>query len=147
MSEETMKILQMVQEGKITAQEGAELLEAIDDKDADRGMEKGIQKGNDAFPGLNDRFLKVRVDNAKTKVNVNIPLRLLKVTSRLVNMGMGYIPEEARLEMEKKGVDISKIDFEELIKLVDEGLVDGKLVDVDAEDPVEGRTKVEVYVE
>lgn len=60
-------------------------------------------------------------------MNVNVPLGLLKATSKLVTMGMGFIPEDARLEMQKKGIDISKINFEELVGLIDQGLVDGKL--------------------
>ena len=139
MSEEKRRILDMIQAGKITAAEGMELFAAL---------EEGEQKEVPAVSqSLSNRFLRVRVDNAKSKVNVNIPLGLLKATSKLVNMGMGFIPEEARLEMQKKGVDVSKIDFEELVDLIDKGLVDGKLVEVDAEDPHDGRTKVEVYVE
>lgn len=139
MNEDKKKILDMIQAGKLTAAEGLELLEALEDG------------GQDAMPAasprLTNRFLRVRVDNTKAKVNVNIPLGILKATSKLVTMGMGFIPEDARQEMQKKGIDISKIDFEELVGLIDQGLVDGKLVDVDADDPVDGRTKVEVYVE
>lgn len=135
---EKARILQMVRDGKITAEEGLELLEALDG-DAPR-VQSPAEKAK-------DRFLRVRVDSADTKVNVNIPLSLLKVTSRFVTMSMGFIPDEARKEMEKKGLDISKIDFEELVDLIDQGLVDGKLVDVDTEDEESGRTKVEVYVE
>jgi len=139
MSEEKRRILDMIQVGKITAAEGMELFAAL---------EEGEQKEVPAVSQrLSNRFLRVRVDNAKSKVNVNVPLGLLKATSKLVNMGMGFIPEEARLEMQKKGVDVSKIDFEELVDLIDKGLVDGKLVEVDTEDPHDGRTKVEVYVE
>lgn len=132
------RILQMVRDGKISTEEGLELLEALD------GAAPKVQGSS---VKNKDRFLRVRVDSADTKVNVNIPLSLLKVTSRFVSMGMGFIPDEARQEMEKKGLDISKIDFEELVDLIEQGLVDGKLVDVDTEDEESGRTKVEVYVE
>lgn len=136
---EKAKVLQMIQDGKITIDEGMELLDALGETE--------IKESKPKYPGLADRFLRVRVDNTKSKVNVNIPLRLLTLTSKLVNIGLNYIPDEARREMEKKGVDVSKIDFEELISLIDQGLVDGKLVDVDTEDTEHGRTKVEVYVE
>lgn len=138
MSSEKSKILQMVRDGKISAEDGLELLNALEDAgDRAPNVEK-IKK---------DRFLRVRVNSAETKVNVNIPLNLLKVASNLVNMGVGLIPTEARREMENQGIDITKIDFDELVKLIDQGLLDGKLVDVDTEDEKEGRTKVEVYVE
>jgi hypothetical protein len=42
---------------------------------------------------------------------------------------------------------LNQIDFEELIEQIDRGLVDGKIVDIDADDPKEGHVKVEVYVE
>ena len=138
MSDEKLKILEMIQNGKITAVEGLELFDVLNESS------EGEIK---ALSNLQNRFLRVKVDNAKTKVNVNIPLNLLKATTKLVNMGRGLIPDEAKQEMIKKGIDFSKIDFEELIKLLDEGLIDGKLVDVDTENDIEGRTKVEVYVE
>ncbi|HML90303.1 MAG TPA: hypothetical protein PKA28_17825 [Methylomusa anaerophila] len=138
MSDEKSKLLQMVRDGKISIEEGLELLGALDDTGS-----------RPPIPGkkLGDRFLRVRVDSAEAKVNVNIPLILLKVASQLGNMIAGYIPEEARREMAGKGLDFSKIDFEELVNLVDQGLVDGKLFDVDIEDPKKGKIRVEVYVE
>ncbi len=60
---------------------------------------------------------------------------------------MSFISKEARREMAERGVDLSKIDVEELVSLIDQGLADGKLVDADIDNPEKGRTKVEVYVE
>lgn len=139
MSTEKAKILEMIQEGKITAAEGLELLNALEESDA--------QKSTIATSGINKHFLRVRVDADKAKVNVNIPLSLIKATSKIAMSSMNYIPEKAREEMEKKGIDLSKIDFEELIELIDQGLVTGKLVDVEADDERHGKSKVEVYVE
>lgn len=142
---EKNRILQMVRDGKISVDEGLELLGALDETDAKTAQAAQAAQGPSAK--TRDRFLRVRVDSADTKVNVNIPLGLLKVASNLITMGSGFIPQDARREMEAKGIDISKIDFEELVSLIDQGLVDGKLVDVDVDDPNEGRTRVEVYVE
>ncbi|RJQ31625.1 MAG: hypothetical protein C4589_01430 [Peptococcaceae bacterium] len=141
MGDEKSKLLQMVRDGKITVEEGVELLGALE------GAENGAQgmPGPGEKPG--DRFLKVRVDSAEAKVNVNIPLSLLKVVSRLGNMVTNFIPDEARREMAGRGLDLSGIDFGELVSLIDQGLADGKLVDADIEDPEKGRVKVEVYVE
>lgn len=139
MNDEKLRILEMIQAGKVTAAEGMELLNAIFESDA---TEQTLSS-----PNLSSRFLKVRVDNVNSKVNVNVPLNLLKAASKFISMGMGFIPEEARLEMEKKGIDLTKFDFEELVSLIDDGLIDGKLVDIDTYDEKEGTTKVEVYVE
>ena len=81
------------------------------------------------------------------KVNVNVPLKLIKAASKLAGFGMSFIPQEARTEMEKKGIDITKVDLDELLRLIDEGLADTRLVDVDVDDPKEGKIKVEVYVD
>lgn len=94
-----------------------------------------------------NRFLRVKVDGYKTKVNVNIPLRLVKVASKFLGMGMNFIPSQARDEMNKQGIDLTQIDFTELVDLIDQGLIDGKLVDVELDDPQEGKMMVQVYVE
>lgn len=136
MGDEKKKVLEMIQEGKISAAEGMDLLTALEEGEETTGSATRLSK----------RFLRVRVDDAKeNKVNIKIPLGILRVTSKFLNMGMKLIPEEARREMEEKGIDLSAIDFEELVGLIDEGLSDGKLVDIDTDD-AEGRTKVEVYV-
>ncbi len=138
MSEEKIKILEMIKNGKITPEEGIELLDALNDSETSKVVQLS--------PKLSERMLVVKVNGPGQKVNVNVPLNLLKVASKFVNMGMGFIPAEARREMENKGIDISKFDFEELVDLFDRGLTDGKLVDVESEDD-KGVTKVEVYVE
>jgi hypothetical protein len=84
-------------------------------------------------------------DKAK-KVNVNIPLNLVKVASKFAVFGMGFIPEEARKELERKGIDLSQLDLEEVLALIEQGLDVDKLVDIDVDDPEERRAKVEVYV-
>lgn len=146
MENEKLKILEMIQEGKISSAEGLELLNALqggDRKEKSFPMDKTNENNK-------ERFLRVRVSGDGTgvkKVDVNIPLRLLKVASKFVNMGMGMIPKEAREEMEKQGIDIAQLDFDELVQLIDQGLSDGKLVDVDVDDPEGGKIQVEVYVD
>jgi hypothetical protein len=136
MSQEKLRVLELIQEGKVSASEGLELLNA---------MEEGEQELKPSDNG--DRHFRVKVDGDKTKVNVNIPMRLVRAASKFVNLGINFIPQEARSEMDKRGIDLSDVDFNELVDLIDQGLVDGKLVDVDVEDPKEGRMTVAVYVE
>jgi hypothetical protein len=139
MDEEKLKILQMIEERKITAAEGMELLNALGDT---------AMTQSPASPAPGKQFLRIRVlgDKAK-KVNVNIPLSLVKVASKFAAFGMGFIPEEARKEMERKGIDLAQLDMGELVTLIEQGLVTEKLVDIDVDDPEEGRVKVEVYVD
>lgn len=74
-TEERMKILQMIQEGKITAEEGAKLLSAL--TSSAKGK-KIVSRGPGA--GTRARWLRVRVtdmSSGKAKVNVNLPLSLI----------------------------------------------------------------------
>ena len=139
MSDEKSRILQMFRDGKISVEEGVELLDALDDTVNSRAPVPGKK--------LEDRFLRVRVDGAKDKVNVNIPLSLLRVASHFGSMATNFIPDDARREMAGKGLDISKIDFGELVNLIEQGLANGKLADIESEDPEKGNTRVGVYVE
>jgi hypothetical protein len=142
MSEEKLKILQMIQEGKINAAEGMELLKALEES------EPKIETSSPTPSRLANRFLRIKVYTAgAVKVNINLPLNLVRIASKFAVFGMGYIPESARQEMDRKGIDLSKIDFEELLRMIEDGLADGKLVDVEANDPDEGPVKVEIYVD
>jgi len=149
MSNEKMKILEMIQEGKLTAAEGMDLLKAVEEGDLKeesfRKPENGIAKMGGSPYG--DRFLRIRVVGEKAlKVNVNVPFSLIRSASKLIIYAMSFIPAEKRTELEQKGLDLQALDVEGLIRLVEES-VDGKIVDVETADPVEGRIKVEVCVE
>lgn len=139
MGSEKMKVLEMIQEGKLTAAEGMDLLKAIEEGNTDE----------ETLPAISpmDRFLRVRVVGEKTlKVNVNVPFSLLRSASKLVVYAMSFVPVDKRAEFEKKGLDLQALDVEGLVRIVEES-VDGKIVDVEVADPQEGKIKVEVYVE
>ncbi|NLJ81029.1 MAG: hypothetical protein GX335_08395, partial [Firmicutes bacterium] len=103
MKEEKMKVLQMVEEGKITASEGLELLEAME----------GTRLREKNGPAATKKFLRVRISSEKgKKVNVNLPLGLLKLATKFCSIGNAFIPKEARLQLEKQGIDLAEIDFE-----------------------------------
>jgi hypothetical protein len=139
MNEEKQKILEMLEGQKITVAEAMGLLDAIDEAPSQPQV-AGAADGK--------KFLRIRVSGEKTKkVNVNIPLGLVKVASKFAGFGMGFIPEEARKEMEQKGINLAQLDLEEVVHLISQGLVEEKLVDIDIDDPKEGPMKVEVYVE
>lgn len=155
MSNEKMKILEMIQEGKLTAAEGMELLKAIEEGNSEANSEESVpaslnttrDRGTGAGLSPMERFLRVRVLGEKTlKVNVNVPFSLLRSASKLIVYAMSFVPADKRAEFEQKGLDLQALDVEGLVKLVEES-VDGKIVDVEVADPQEGKIKVEVYVE
>jgi hypothetical protein len=85
-----MRILNMVKEGQVTAEEAARLLEAL--KAGGGGTEPpnaGMSK---------PKWLRVRVTNrssGKTKVNVNVPVSLLDVG---LKMGAHFAPDQAAVK-------------------------------------------------
>ena len=124
-AEERMQILKMIEEGKVSAAEGLELMNALEQS---ANVEALVSKK----PA---KWLKVRVKTMedKTKVRVNIPISLVDVGLKL---GAAYAPQ-----LKESGLD--KIDMNEIIEAVKSG-AEGKIVDIEDED---SQTKVEVYVE
>ncbi len=121
-SNERMKILKMIEEGKISAEEGTRLLEALG---------KQRRRAPDSKEG-GPRWLRVRVTDSgsgKETIRVNLPIGLLNVGLR---MGARFVPD---IEQE--------LAMEELIEALDQG-VTGKIVDiVDEEDG----QRVEIFIE
>jgi hypothetical protein len=111
----------MISEGKITATEGARLLNALrDNAGAPEPSRTGVA-----------RWFRVRVTDmatGRTKVNVNLPLSLVKAG---LKMGARFAP------------DMEELDWEELTIAIQEG-ASGKIVEVEDEEDGE---RVEVYVE
>lgn len=129
---ERLRILKMLEEGKINKEEASKLLDAL-------GEEKGLHKK----PG----WLKVRVyENDKTKVKVNIPLSVIKLGIKLGGAFQFGIPEHARKKMEEKGIKLDKEGFKEIEKIYESLTEQGPFKLVDVEDDESGE-KVEVYIE
>lgn len=123
-SEERMKILKMISEDKITAEEGAELLAALT-----RRSEKPKPNRRRSLSG---QILRVRVTDmasGKTKVNVNVPMRLVDAG---LNIAAQYTPEMENTQM----MDAVK-------EALSENMT-GKIVDVIDEEDGE---RVEIFID
>jgi hypothetical protein len=132
-SEERIKILKMVQDGKITADQAAELLKALENRSAPTGQPgaPGQAPGAQTSGQQRGRWFRVRItdtDTGKTRVNVRMPL---SVVTAGMKMGMRFSPEV-------EGMDITQ-----LAELIQSGEV-GQIVDVFDEEDGE---HVEVFVE
>lgn len=117
-----MKILKLLEEGKLSAEEAARLLKALG---------KGKSEKRPVAVGGEAKWLRVRVTELKSgraSVNVNLPMSLVNVGLKL---GARFVPET------------EGIDFQEIDQALRAGLT-GKIVDVVDED--EGQ-RVEIYVE
>ncbi len=120
MSEERARILQMISEGKISAEEGAKLLNAL------RGSAAA-----EPSPTKTGRWFRIRVIDLETdriKVNVNLPLSLIRLATK---MGARFAP------------DTDDFDWSELMAEIEQGTV-GKLIEVEDE---RDRERVEIYVD
>jgi hypothetical protein len=126
-AEERLKILKMIQDGIITAEEGSKLLKALTtSSQKSRPTRPSVQVGS-------ARWLRVRVTDmatGKSKVNVNLPLKLVDAG---INIAAQFAPED--------------VEFEGIMTAVNEAISDnmmGKIVDVvDGEDG----EHIEVFIE
>jgi hypothetical protein len=118
-----MQILKMIEEKKITAEEGARLLAALS-----AGRKEGPGAGG---PRQEPRWFRVRVTDLQTgrsKVSVNIPMSLVNVA---IKTGARFAP------------NIEGFDFNQVIEAMRSGQ-QGKVIDVTDEEQGE---RVEIYVE
>jgi hypothetical protein len=124
--DERMRILKMVEEGKISASEGASLLGAMGSSNPVRSTD-----GLDASAAGGGKWLKIRVtDNfsGKTRVNVTLPIGLVHVALRV---GSRFVPDREREVVDEIG------------KALSDGLT-GRIVDV--YDEADGE-RVEIFIE
>ena len=142
MNEDRRQILQMLADGKINADEAERLIAALEKSSV---AQTPSTLGSNGAP--KGKYLRVCVDTTEpeegpTKVNIRVPMQLLRAGVRLSSL----IPAEARAEvnaaMHKQGIpfDINQLKPENLEDLVDQ--LNDLTVDVDQE-----RTKVRIFVE
>lgn len=99
-SEERMRILQMIQDGKIGVDDGAKLLSAMEDQDRPARRPRLTTSWQDA------RMLRVRVadqSGEKAKVSVTLPIALVDAG---LNIAANYVTDmdDARIESLKDAI-------------------------------------------
>lgn len=124
--EDKKRILKMVEEGKISAEEGIKLLDALDNNNSTHEIKK-VQSVNA------DEFFKIEKDSSKGKmlyvrvissdgerVKVNIPVEFLKILGSNNSVG---------------GVNLEKhnIDMDSILNAIENGF-EGRIVEVDSND-------------
>jgi hypothetical protein len=121
--EERMKILKMIEEGKLSAEEGTKLLAALNVKRSPASRTPGMPGGA--------KWLRIRVTDTRTgrsKASVQIPIALVDAGLKI---GAHFAPEV-------DGVDMSNV-----MEALRSG-VTGKIIDVTDDEDGE---HVEIYVE
>lgn len=125
-TEERLKILKMIEEGKISADDGAKLLAALS-----AGPRPSSAAPPGASAGSPARFLRVRVTDSvtgKAKVNINLPIGLVNVGMKI---GARFAPE------------MSEMDAAAIVEAIRSNAM-GKIIDV--QDETDGE-HVEIFLE
>ena len=128
MSQEKLKILEMIQSKTITPQEGADLLKAID-----ASSNENVKVSRKAA----FKMFKIRVLSSDgDKVNVQIPLEFAKVALKSGGKRGSIMKLDKIQDM---NIDL---DFEMILDMVENGTL-GKIVDIESGDG----DKVEIIIE
>ncbi|WP_461614117.1 SHOCT-like domain-containing protein [Clostridium sp. Marseille-QA1073] len=123
MNEEVLRITKMISENKITAEEGAKLIQSLNNDKSEIIIQNKFDKL--------EKSLKIKVTSQKDnsdKVNMSIPLKVIKAFGNSIK----NIPQ-----LQENGVDVGAI-----MEAIDSG-IEGTIVDIKSEN---GDT-VEVYIE
>jgi len=121
-SEERKRILQLLAEGQITAEEAERLLEALE------GAPKEAELVGRKGPA---RLLRIHIDDPDSgQVRVNLPLALAR-------FALKFIPKEQQRQIAEAGFDL-----DELLTSLQSDTPEGKLVEI--QDPRGAQVLIEV---
>lgn len=126
LTEERMQVLKMLEEGKITAEEAAKLLSALEE-----GVKAEQEPRKSPQTGPKKRRVRISVTDSATgkqkKVNVNLPIGVVKIAKK-----MSRFPG-----------DFDGIKIDDILDEID-AETEGKIIDVQDD---EGNKRVEIFVE
>jgi hypothetical protein len=143
MNEQRRQILQMLAEGKITADEAEQLIDALE-------QEQPESPPGAAFsPNPRPKYLRVVVNSednfggdGPSRINIRIPLQLLRAGVRLASLIPPQALAKVNAELDKSGIpiDLTELKPQHIEELIDQ--LGEVIVDVDEPD-----TKVQVFCE
>ncbi len=141
MNEQRRQVLQMLAEGKITADEAERLIDALEREQPESSP------GAASRPKPRPKYLRVVVvdttgGDSPSRVNVRVPLNLLRAGVRLTSLIPPQALTKVNAELSKSGVpiDLTELKPQHIEDLIDQ--LDDLTVDVD--DP---GAKVQVFCE
>ncbi|MEU8698558.1 hypothetical protein AB0C61_12935 [Streptomyces sp. NPDC048680] len=143
MNEQRRQILQMLAEGKVTADEAERLIDALERQQPES------PQGAVPRPKARPKYLRVVVNSeddgggdGASRINIQVPLQLLRAGVRIASLLPPQALTKANAELRKSGVPIDLTELkpehlEELVEHLDE-------VTVDVDDP---SGKVQIFCE
>ncbi|SHE82277.1 intein N-terminal splicing region [Caldanaerobius fijiensis DSM 17918] len=128
MESEKLQILKMVESGKLSAEQGAELIKALDDANSSN-RDEGVMRLIGRKPETRWIRIKVFVPEDNTSVNVNLPISLVDVGLKIAKKyAADKMPED--------------FDLEQIAEVIKSG-AEGKIVEIQNEEGL----KVEITIE
>lgn len=129
MNEERNQILNMLENGKISAGEAAQLLDALGMvRENEKTEAKAVSES-----GKPNRWLRIRIkEEGVDKVKVNLPLKLVEIVTKM----QGVLPSSARAQLDEHNIDL-----EAIVQAIKDG-ADGEIVSVE-----DGGDSVSIFVE
>lgn len=143
MNEQRRQILQMLSEGKITADEAERLIDALEREQPES------PPGAASRPKPRPKYLRVVVNSSDNfggdgpgQVNVRVPLQLLRAGVRLTSLIPPQALSQVNVELNKSGVpiDLTQLKPQHIEELIEQ--LDDVTVDVD-----QPEAKVRVFCE
>ena len=116
MNEERKKVLNMLADGKISADEAERLISALENRTTETPPQTALTKTSDNLP----RYLFVKVDAVDgDKVNIRVPLKLVKAGIKL----QALLPQDAQdkinAKLNEKGINLDDFKDENFQDLLD----------------------------
>jgi hypothetical protein len=140
MNEQRRQVLQMLAEGKITADEAERLIDAVGRELSE--LPSGVAPRQKPRP----KYLRVLVEDTSggepSRVNIRVPLQLLRAGVRLTSLIPPQAVTKLNAQLEKSGVpiDLAELRPQQLEDLIDQ--LDDVTIDVD-----DAESKVQVFCE
>lgn len=133
--EEKLRILHMVEEGKLSAEQAVELMNALEGSASEEKFDNALEPSAARRPGAyEDKMLRVIVDSPEgDKVNVQLPVRIIRQVLKVT----GQLPI--------KSEDLKNIDLDALTTSILECLDNETLGDIVMVDASDGST-VRVFI-
>lgn len=126
-SEERMRVLRMISEGKISADEGTRLLKAIEKSSKKAGRRPSAPQPASASGENGGRWMRLRVSDTgsgRTKVNMTLPLGLVSMG---LQVGARFVPEVNNLDVQQVRDALRSGVPGKILEVMDD---DGELVEI-----------------
>ena len=116
MNEERKKVLEMLAEGKITADEAERLLETLESKATDKSPQAALTNTLNNLP----KYLFVKVDSVDgDKVNIRVPLKLIKAGIKLQALLPQDAQDKVNAKLNEKGINLDDFKAENFKDILD----------------------------